>query len=231
MTRAIGIEGGWPIDAPVRINPHQGNGHGAGPAPGNGRWEPTMDEAKLRQAVCDAGQQLWQRRLIHGQGGLVCAELNRRGFIVTPPGRRRAALRPDQLMCVDLTGVDMLSSDRPLPEDLWRPHRVALQNAAFLESHGRAVHATALATPPNVMAMLTLAPDAATLAVLNFGELPILDPADEKAIGQALAKGPLVVLRGVGVMAADVTIDACLDALEAVEHHAAIDLTTAGLRD
>jgi len=233
MTRASGIQSGWPIEAPVHADadPHGGNGQ-ARPRPmANGRWEHAMDETKLRQAVCDAGQQLWQRRLIHGSGGFVCAELNRRRFIVTPPHRRRASLRPEQLLCVDLSGVDMLSTDRPLPADIWQPHRIAFQSAAYLEAQGRAVHATALATPPNAMAMLALAPEAASLPVLNHDAVPIVDPADDKALGRALAGGALVVLRGVGVRAADRSVDACLDSLEALEHHAAIDLTTAGFRD
>ncbi len=233
MTTAHGIQQRFPATEPVWID--LSNGTAAPAERVNGRWEYKMDETKLRQAVCDAGHQLWQRRMICGDGGFVSAELNRRRFVVTPPNRRRADLRPEHLLCVDMAGLDMVGSDAALPEIVWRPHRMAYQGAAYLESRsdgsGRQIHATALATPPNIMALHTLAPEAAALKIINHPDLLVVDPADDKALQRAIVAGPLMLLRGQGVFAADRSVDACLNLIEMLEHHASIELATSGFRE
>lgn len=194
-----------------------------------------MDETRLRQQVCDAGYQLWVRRLISGEGGVITAELNRRRFITTPAGKRRAALKPEQLLCIDLAGGDALAADRGLPDEAWRPHRLAYQGAMYVEStgqgSGRSIHATVLATPPNVMALHCLHPAAMALRIVNHDDLPVVDAADDKAVQRAVLGAPLVLLHGSGVLATDKTIEACLNRIEALEHHASIELATAGFRE
>ncbi len=201
----------------------------------HGRWNHAMDETRLRQQVCDAGHQLWLRRVICGDGGVVTAELNRRRFITTPLGKRRADLKPDQLLCIDLTGTDALASDRGLPDEVWRPHRLAYQGSMYVEStgngSGRRIHATALATPPNVMALHALHPTAMALRIIGHDDLPVVQADDDKAVQRAVLATPLVLLHNVGVLATDRTVEFCLNRIEALEHHAAIELATAGFRE
>src|SRR5205814_5877822 len=85
-----------------------------------------VDELQLRQQVCDAARQLWIKGLIVGDGGMVCVELHRRRYLVTPPGKRRGDLRETDLRIVDVGGME-LGEDRVLDENLWRAHRIALQ--------------------------------------------------------------------------------------------------------
>ena len=77
-----------------------------------------MDEDQLRQQVCNASHQLWMRGLIAGADGLVALELHRRRYIVTPPGRRRINLQPDDLLCVDMAGEDLQADAADAAEEL-----------------------------------------------------------------------------------------------------------------
>jgi len=219
--------------SPVQATPEPRRGRDNGVTPG--RWDHAMDETRIRQQVCDAGHQLWLRRMVCGDGGVVTAELNRRRFIVTPVGKRRADLKPEQLLCIDLTGTDALAADRALPEDVWRPHRLAYQGSMYVEStgdgSGRTIHATALATPPNVMALHCLHPTTAAIRIIGHDDLPVVQPDDDKAVQRAVLATPLILLHNIGVLATDRTVEACLNRLETLEHHAAIELATAGFRE
>ncbi len=144
-----------------------------------------MDDQSLRIAVCAAAHQLWQRGLLAGDGGLLSVQLHRRRFMVTPTGRRRADLRPEDLVGVGLSGSD-LTDGRGVPTELWLPHRIAYEvgesrddprgrrdtppdPSPASQSRGKFIPpppvtgATVLATPPHVLAVLQLArsrPDA-----------------------------------------------------------------------
>ena len=143
-----------------------------------------MDDHSLRAALCAAAQQLWQRGLIAGDGGLLSVQLHRRRFLVTPGGKRRADMRPEDLVGVGLSGSD-LTEGRGVASEMWLPHRIAYEvgeagddprgrrDAAEASppstSRGRFIPppsvtaATVLATPPHVLAVLQLArsrPDA-----------------------------------------------------------------------
>ncbi|MEM6854942.1 MAG: class II aldolase/adducin family protein [Planctomycetota bacterium] len=194
-----------------------------------------MDEDQLRQQVCNASHQLWMRGLIAGADGLVALELHRRRYIVTPPGRRRINLQPDDLLCVDMAGED-LQADARLDPDAWAPHRVVFQHTMnalpedVARGTNREVKATVLGTPPRLTALLAADPKATSLRLHAHPPIPVLWANDATALRTAIVKHPVVALQTVGLLASGPTLGQTLSSLEHAEQAAEIEVTLRQLR-
>lgn len=195
--------------------------------------ELTQDEQELRQRLCNVTVQLWARQIVSGDGGLISVKVNRRRYLVTPPGRRRALLQPTDILPIDMGGQS-LTTERGLTDLVWSPHRVAYQSdrselaVGFTNQHE--VHATVLATPPHVMALLRLHAGDEALPLAEVGPVPLLDAADERAIRQAFEKLPAVVLSRRSVLCVGTSIEDAANAMERIEHAAMIEVTCHRLR-
>lgn len=201
-----------------------------------------MDEARLRQQVCQAAYQLWIRGLITGDSGLVTAELHRRRYLTTPQHARRAQLAPEDIITVDVGGLN-IQGGSGISEAGWRLHRIAYRSGMggdLGDSPGpgndgkrRLISSTVLADPPIVLALMRLLPaDAATLPLpgLPGPAVPVVEADDESGIAQGLRASTGVAVRHVGLLAACETLASALNWLERVEHHARIELATGGPR-
>ncbi len=195
------------------------------------------DENPLRKQLCRAASQLWQRRLTSGTGARVAVELHRRRYLATPDGRRLAGLNPGDLATVDLQGVDLLNA-RGTTLQTWAPHRIALDHGMrqtpedIGAGRGRAIHATALAHPPRLLAFAAHAnaQGANGIKLRGHTPVPLLDPADEPGLITAITTHSLVVLTGLGVFASGANLDATLASIEDAEAAAEITLTLRQLR-
>lgn len=188
----------------------------------------------MRQQICQAAQQLWMRGLIVGGGGVVTVELHRRRFLTTPHGLRRANLQADDLICIDMGGLN-IQGGSGLSEAEWRLHRAAyksgLDEAGQPVGNGprRRVNATILAEPPIVMALMRMLPGgAAELALPGCDPVPVLGEHDEQAVTDAVRQSALVAVRTAGVLAAAADLPAALNDLERIDHAARIALATGG---
>lgn len=194
-----------------------------------------MDEAQLRQQVSHAAHQLWMRGLVAGADGMVALEMHRRRYFVTPPKRRKINLLPDDIVCVDLQGVDLRGVVEFEP-GVWDPHRIVFQNTmnATPEDVGRGtardVKATVLGTPPRIAALLALQPGAETLRLHRHPPIPVVFANDEQMLRDTILKHPVVALPGIGVLASGPTLGQTLSALELAEQAATIEVTLRQLR-
>ncbi len=183
-----------------------------------------MNEAYLRELVCQTSHQLWLRGLVAGEGGLVSVEVHRRRYLVTPPGARRAALSPEQVMCVDMGGQS-IQDEASVEEAAWRPHRLAYQ--ASLErgletgDDRQAVGASILATPPGVLAAVRCGLGEALSVASVAGD-------DEAALRAALAAHRAIALSGLGLLSLGATLAEAHNRVEQLELAAAIELAAAG---
>ena len=184
-----------------------------------------MNEAYLRDQLCQCAHQLWLRGLVAGDAGLVSVEVHRRRFLVTPPGRRRAALAPDHVMCVDMGGQN-IQGEGGVDERDWRPHRLAYQlslerSLEAGDARTPAFAASVLATPPAVLA-------AARLGLAEALELPSAPSDDEAALRQALGQHPALLIAGRGLLTLGTTLEEAHNRVEQLELAAAIELAAAG---
>lgn len=194
-----------------------------------------MDEEQLRQQVCRASHQLWLRGLVAGAGGLVALEMHRRRYLVTPPDVRRIDVQPGDVVCVDLAGVELRREVEFAPE-VWTPHRVSFQQTmnalpeAIRQGEARHVKATVLAHPPRLTALLALRPEAQKLDLHQHASIPVVFANQEKHLGEAVLKHPVVALPGVGVLSTGPALAQALSALEGAEQAADITITLQQLR-
>lgn len=186
-----------------------------------------MDEMSLRNQVCQGAQQLWMRGLIAGDDGMVTAELNRRRYLTTPIGKRRADLLPEDLICVDMGG-ESVQGEHGVAPDRWLAHRLAYQQGLQAEldgaRNGHVTRATVLATPPSVMALLQLQRMAQGIEVAGVGTLPVVDAQNESALQDAIQDTGALVLRDGGLLVAASSVAAALNHVERIELAANIQL-------
>lgn len=184
---------------------------------------------QLRQQVCEAARQLWLKGLIVGDGGLVCAEVHRRRFMVTPPGRRRGDLRESDLRIVDIGGME-LGEERVLDEAIWRAHRIAYQigverQAAGTEQDLGAFRASVHATPPMTLALIRMNNGASSLALHGLPSLAIVNPEDEATLKTQLEHSAAASLgRDGGVFCAAADVWDAVNLIERIEHAATIEM-------
>jgi len=192
-----------------------------------------MDEHLVRQAVAKTAHELWLRGLMVGDGGLVCAELNRRRYLVTPPGTRRAGLDPQAAMIVDLSG-EACHGTRPqsIAPRLWQPCMLALQASArqdpqAIRDTGTAgvpeIRACIICTPPSLTAVSRLSEND-TLNLNNGQALPIIEYDNAQALTGALGETKAVWLRGIGLFVPAASLPTAANIAEHFEHEATITL-------
>lgn len=188
-----------------------------------------MDEMVLRQQVCEAARQLWLKGLIVGDGGFICAEVHRRRFLVTPPGRRRGDLQESDLRIVDIGGME-LGETRVLDEALWRAHRIALQigverQAVGTEQELGALRASIHATPPMTLALLRMNNGTSSIALNGLPALEIVNPGDEAILKAKLDQSAVVALgKDGGIICAAGDVWKAVNLIERIEHAATIEI-------
>lgn len=195
-----------------------------------------MDEALLRQQVSNAARQLWMKGLLVADGGLLSAEVHRRRYLITPPGKRRSDLLESDLRLCDIGGLE-LGGGQGLDEVSWRVHRVAYQvglerqvgeprpDATFRDGAAPPIHATVHTTPPMLMALLRLRPTEMELRLPGLAPVLVVDPADEAAVRRALDQTCVLALgRGGGLFCATAEVWEAVNLLERLELAAAIEI-------
>ncbi|MEE9212275.1 MAG: class II aldolase/adducin family protein [Phycisphaeraceae bacterium] len=184
-----------------------------------------MDEAVLRQQLCQAAQQLWMRGLVAGDGGLLSVECHRRRYLVTPAGIRRSNLQSGEPFVIDVGGVS-LNGEADIDPCHWLPHRLAYQNETVDIAGQRpiTIRATIAATPPMVMALIRVRPGGQALELPSAITVPVVAPDDQPLLRAALKTAPVVALVSAGVISVAADLPSALSAIERVEHAATIEI-------
>jgi Class II Aldolase and Adducin N-terminal domain len=155
----------------------------------------TMDEVQMRERFCQAVGQLWTRGMIVGADGLLSCGVHRRRYLVTPIGKRRIDLGPDDLICVDIGGENVHGGEG-IPPGLWQPHRDVYQSP--INPSGVMLGASALIEPANVLALLSRQDGAGRLELGNGETIPVVDGEDGRLLQEALTQSTEAVLSGRG---------------------------------
>ena len=185
-----------------------------------------MDEALLRERVCRGVKQLWSRGMLVGADGLVCAEIHRKRYLVTPPGLRRADTEPNDLICVDIGGEN-INHGAGVPLEQWRLHRNAFQ--AQDPAKNLNFGASVLVEPPHILALLEKQTGAGSLDLGFAHPIPIVDD-DHDPSAQSHQGGAVdLLIRGKGLFIAGADLASVLNRIERLEAAAAVRLAGGAL--
>ena len=184
-----------------------------------------MDEAQLREQICRAVKQLWMRGMLVGAEGLVCAEVHRRRYLVTPPGRRMADIEPADLICVDIGGENVQGGEG-VPPGRWRVHRDVFQSRYNLNDEP--LSASILVEPPNVLALVKQLDGVSDLDLGFAHRIPVVQAEQDKAIPLEQTGTTDALIRGEGLFVASVDLATALNRVERIDAAAAVLLAAGG---
>jgi L-fuculose-phosphate aldolase len=185
--------------------------------------QPDPAVAAAAAAIVAAGRRLRERGLLAGCDGNLSVRLDARSVAVTPAGRRKDQLTPDDVLVVAVEAADeRVAGGGPRPSSDLAVHRAVY---AARPDAGAIAHAH----PPAVLACLlaglrpdpSVLPEAAAVlgriarvAALPFGS-PEVAAATAKALGDARVGA--VLLDRHGALAVGQTLEEAVDRLEVLE--------------
>jgi L-fuculose-phosphate aldolase len=73
-------------------------------------------ERELRQELADIARLVYDRRLTFGSGGNISARLDQRTMLITPSGRLKGLLRPEEMIRVDIPDGRIEGDKKPSME-------------------------------------------------------------------------------------------------------------------
>jgi 3-dehydro-4-phosphotetronate decarboxylase len=189
-----------------------------------------MDELSAREALCEAGRSLYERRYTHGATGNLSIRLPD-GFLITPTGARLGALRPDTLARLDLQGRHVAgpppSKEAPLHLSVYaaRP-----QDHAIVHLH--ATHAAAVSCladlPPEGLPPLTGYFVMRLQRLERVGYHPPGDPELAAAVGEGAARHHALLLDNHGPLVSGADLAGAVEAAEELEQTAQLHLLLRG---
>ncbi|MCS7104249.1 MAG: class II aldolase/adducin family protein [Thermofilaceae archaeon] len=176
---------------------------------------------ELRRQIVRAFKIMERKGLNYGYSGNVSARVGEGVFIVTPSGKRKAALRPEELLVVDWEGNLIEGDGKPSVE--LPLHLAVYRNRKDVSAviHAHPIYATVLS-----ILRIDLEPVVEELALYVGGEVKVADYAPsgteqlaENAV-KTLADRNAVILANHGVLACGKNMDEALNVLECVERTA-----------
>lgn len=189
-------------------------------------------ERQLRKQICLAGRELRLRGLNVGAEGNISCRLDSSRILITPAGKDKAGLTPDEIVAISFAGRCDNQAQQPSSE--WRLHAAAYAAGSEL---GAAVHlhspyATAFAVAERPLPLGRFTETAALL-----GEAPLVpyaapssqELADSVAAQLNQAHTFLLARHGAVCFAAD--LKQALDRAIALEHCAQVLWLAESLRD
>jgi ribulose-5-phosphate 4-epimerase/fuculose-1-phosphate aldolase len=192
-----------------------------------------MQDAKLREQICDLGRSIYDRGLTHGSTGNISARCED-GWLLTPTGSNLGRLDPARLSRLDWNGK-LISGDPPSKENFLHlaMYQERDRNQAVVHLHS--THSVAVSVidglDPN-----DLLPPLTAYYVMRIGTLPLVpyyapgDMALADAVRGFAGRHHAVMLANHGPVVAGSSLAAAADAVEELEATAKLFLLLQGHR-
>lgn len=182
--------------------------------------------ADPRREMVQAIEELYRLGLITARGGNVSLRMEGRGWCwITPRGLYKGALRPEQMVRIDLEG-NALDAHAPSPSSEWAVHTEIYRARPDVRA---VVHAHAPCSTVLALSGLPFVPVTAEAALL--GEVPTVPfhmPGTRelaRAVVHALGQGLACILANHGVVVAASSLRGAVDAVETLERTAQLIVT------
>ena len=192
-----------------------------------------MNEAQLRQQMCEVGISIHGRGLTHGATGNISVRLDD-GWLLTPTGSNLGNLDPDRLSRLDEDGNHM-AGDKPTKESFLHLAVYDQRPGSGAVVHLHATYSVAV----SVLADLDpadLLPPITAYYVMRVGKLPLVPfyaPGDMKlaeAVRGTASAHHAMLLANHGPVVAGSDLSAALDAAEELEETARLFMLLQGQR-
>jgi ribulose-5-phosphate 4-epimerase/fuculose-1-phosphate aldolase len=192
-----------------------------------------MQEARLRDEICELGRSMFERGLTHGSTGNIsarCAD----GWLLTPTGSNLGRLDPARLSKLDWNGT-LLAGEAPSKESFLHlaMYQERARNGAVIHLH--ATHSVAVSVleglDPN-----DLLPPLTAYYVMRIGTLPLVPyyaPGDlglAEAVRGYARRHHALLLANHGPVVGGASLAAAADAVEELEATAKLYLLLRGQR-
>lgn len=182
-----------------------------------------MQEIELRQEIIRVLRLTAGQGLICSSDGNISARLDRERLLITPSGRYKATLRPEELIIVDGEGHLLEGAPGLRPTAETRMHLEAYRQRPDVNAvlHAHPPYATAL-----TLVGLPLPVDAIPEVLLVLGDVPTVPYATPGtaelglSIREAIREHDALLLSHHGSLTVGATLEEALIALERVEHAA-----------
>lgn len=186
-----------------------------------------MDEQSARVRLAEICKLLYDRDLTVSAGGNMSMRLNEKEFIITPTGRNKGMLRPDEMVLMSMKGR-VLSDGRPSME---KTFHMAFYNAdpetnAVIHCHP--LYCTALAVRGEKIRS-SLTPE----GVILLGDVPMIGyfTPGSKKLAEAVAghtSSKAMLMARHGAITKGRTVEEAFNRMEELEFQAKLQMLTAG---
>jgi len=186
-----------------------------------------MNEQSARTKLAEVCKLLYDRNLTVSAGGNMSLRLNEKEFIITPTGRNKGLLRPDEMVLMNIGGK-ILSDGKPSVE---RAFHIALFKANPETNsviHCHPLYCTALAVKgERIKSALT--PE----GVLLLGDVPMIGyfTPGSKKLAEAVAENSshrAMLMARHGAITQGRTIEEAFNRMEELEFQAKLQILTDG---
>jgi L-fuculose-phosphate aldolase len=175
-------------------------------------------EQELREALVEAGQALYRMGMMAGAAGNLSARLDEGRLLITPSGKAKGRLRPEDLLVIDLEGRLLSGTGRPSAETAM--HTAIYRKVAGVEAvvHAHPIKAGALAAAHRPIPVDTL-PE----ALVAMGDIPCVPfipsatPELGEAVAAALTEADGCLLFNHGAVAVGAAVEAARMKMEILE--------------
>lgn len=182
-------------------------------------------EFEARRRIVEIGRRIWQRGYVAANDGNLSIRIDRDRLIVTPTGRSKGFLEPQDLVVVNLRGEKLSGALEPTSEMAMHLFAYSRREDVGAVVHAHPVNATGFAVAGVPLAQCIL-PE----VILSLGSVPLgayATPSTHEvasSIEEFIGEYNAMLLRNHGVLTLGRDIFEAYYRLETVEHFASIAL-------
>ncbi|MBO4569043.1 MAG: class II aldolase/adducin family protein [Candidatus Methanomethylophilaceae archaeon] len=189
-----------------------------------------MNERYARERLAATCRLLYDRKLTVSAGGNMSVRLNDGEILITPSGRNKGMLTPDDMVKLSLDG-NVLSEGRPSIEHRFHLALYRMNEDTGAVVHCHPLHCTALAVSGRPI-RCGITPE----GVLLLGEVPTVPyftPGSEELVDAVAAAGrsKAILMAKHGALTQGKTLEEAFDRMEELEFQAALQLLTGDVED
>lgn len=182
-----------------------------------------MNESYARQQLAEICSRLYNRKLTVSAGGNMSVRLNDNDILITPSGRNKGMLSPDDMVKMSLSG-EVIGTGKPSMECMFHIELYNKNNDTNAVIHCHPLYCTALAVK-NVRIKSNLTPE----GVLLLGDVPMVDYATPGSHDLVVAVGrhsssKAMLMRRHGALTQGLTLEEAYNRMEELEFQAHLQM-------